>query len=70
MPKKLQKNIPFEEEEEDDDVEDMMDYNFDEIQGMSLEDLLSPEEMELLGDLINAVDSEDIELVKTVISRK
>jgi len=59
--------VPEEEEEEEMDF-DEMDMDEHGVNGMTLEDLLSPEEIESLHHLVAAVVAGDLEEVKKIIA--
>lgn len=58
-----------EEEEEEMDFDEEMDEMDDEMAGMTLEDLLSSEEIQALTELITAVLANDLEQCKTLLAR-
>jgi ankyrin repeat protein len=61
--------VPEEEEEEELDFDEDMDDMEDEMAGMTLEDLLSPEEIQALTELITAVVSNDLEQCKKLLAQ-
>lgn len=62
------KRRPEPEEEEEEEMEFDMDELEGDLGGMSLEDLLSPEEIEVLNNLVEAAANADLEAVKTVLN--
>lgn len=60
--------VPEEEEEEEFEFDEDMDGMEDDMHGMTLEEILSPEEIEMLVKLIDAVIRDDTEECKKILA--